>query len=69
MDDNFLIGRKAIAKEFPFGWWTFLEKLPALKQYGVVLGPRAFGAPPKRRIMLYSKRDIINRFLIEHPTF
>jgi hypothetical protein len=69
MNDDFLIGRKAIAKEFPFGWHTFLERLPQLKQAGVILGPRAFGSPPHRRIMLYSKRTIIDRFLIENPTF
>jgi len=69
MNEDILVGRKAIAKEFPFGWYTFLQRVPELKRIGVILGPRAFGSPPNRRLMLYSKRAIINRFLIENPNY
>jgi hypothetical protein len=50
MDNDFRIGRKEIAKEFPFGYHAFCRRIPLLKKAGVILGPRLFGKPPKRRL-------------------
>jgi hypothetical protein len=69
MDSDFLIGRKAIAKEFPMGYDAFCKRIPILRKAGVILGPRLFGKPPNRRLMVYSKKSIIDRFLIQNPTF
>jgi hypothetical protein len=69
MDSDFRIGRRAFAKEFPFGYHAFCRRIPLLKKAGVILGPRLFGKPPNRRLMIYSKKSLIDRFLIENPNF
>ena len=61
MDSDFLIGSKAIAKQFPFGYDAFRRRIPILREAGVILGPRLFGKPPNRRLMIYSKKSIIDK--------
>jgi hypothetical protein len=69
MNADFLLGHKAISKEFPFGWDTYLKKVPILRRAGVILGPRLFGKPPNRIYRVWSKKSIIDRFLILNPKF
>ena len=69
MNEDFLIGHKAIAKEFPFGIDLYRKKVPILKEAGVIMGPRLFGRPPNRIYRVWSKKSIIDRFLIVNPHF
>lgn len=69
MDEDILIGLHQISTAFPFGYNTLKNKTKRLKAMGIIQGPRAFGKPPNRRRCLWAYKTIIQRFLIQNPTF